>query len=652
MPYSWRFFRPVVLIVLLATLIVPLAGRPSYAQDDEKVPVVIQGTPELEDLVGAIRDAYVDAVEDADVQIDPRGGLRAAFEAMCKGEVDIVMSSEPISDAMIKACLDNEQDFIETVLAYDAVALVATPDAGLTCLPGETVYDAWQLGAEEELTWADLGSELLESKVSFYGPDDLSPAYLLFKNLVPAGALREDIVFADDAQAILDKVQEEGASAFGFMSLADFERLSAETELVSLAIETEDGECVSPTLASLANRTYPLARTDYLYVNAASAERPEVRDFMAFVLAGDGGVKALGPEYGVIVAGDATYEYGVNSITGGTTGRTFSRPVTPVNVSMAQEGVVKVVGSAMLYDDIARLINREFKSRFVNADIETVYEGNKAGWDAFCAGEADVLQATREPSDEQIAQCEANGINPYVLDLGYQALVLAVPAGADWVDCLDGDTAAALFRAGTEDEPAATQWQDVNPDWPARDVLLVAPPASTGETDFLTFNLINKLTFAVRQDMVVDDDPLYRVQGVANTVNGLTYLWWTDWQGSTADVKLLGVDMGSGCVAPSPETFADGSYGLSFPVRFVFSRAAFDDPLVRAYLWHFFDETSVDTLAGYPFAGFDLDAYKRDLRDEVYNLLAAYEEQTATAESDTGGEPAASENSGDTTSDD
>jgi len=173
------------------------------------------------------------------------------------------MSSEPISDAMIKACLDNEQDFIETVLAYDAVALVATPDAGLTCLPGETVYDAWQLGAEEELTWADLGSELLESRVSFYGPDDLSPAYLLFKNLVPAGALREDIVFADDAQAILDKVQEEGASAFGFMSLADFERLSAETELVPLAIETEDGECVSPTLASLANRTYPLARTEF-----------------------------------------------------------------------------------------------------------------------------------------------------------------------------------------------------------------------------------------------------------------------------------------------------------------------------------------------------------------------------------------------------
>ena len=63
--------------------------------------------------------------------------------------------------------------------------------------------------------------------------------------------------------------------------------------------------------------------------------------------------------------------------------------------------------------------------------------------------------------------------------------------------------------------------------------------------------MIGSPSFAVRQDMVGERrSTLYRAQGVANTDNGLTWLWWTDWQGSTADVKMLSVDAGAGCVAP------------------------------------------------------------------------------------------------------
>jgi len=207
--------------------------------------------------------------------------------------------------------------------------------------------------------------------------------------------------------------------------------------------------------------------------------------------------------------------------------------------------------------------------------------------------------------------------------------VIAVPASADWIECVDAETMTALLRAGTEDAPAAATWQEVNAEWPDRPLLLVAPPAQTGETDTLVARLIGSPSFAVRQDRVESSDPLYRAQGIANTDNGLTWLWWTDLQDSTAQVKLLSVDAGAGCVAPSAETFADGSYALSFPMQIHVSRAAFANPLVRAYLWHFFAQSTLDTLANYPFAGFDLDAYSRDVREAVYEMLAAYEAQAA-----------------------
>src|SRR5690606_1819959 len=139
------------------------------------------------------------------------------------------------------------------------------------------------------------------------------------------------------------------------------------------------------------------------------------------------------------------------------------------------------------------------------------------------------------------------------------------------------------------------------------ELLLVVPPLSEGETDFVAFRLLDRLDFVMRDDVVTDDDPLYRAQGVANTDNGLTYLRWSALQGSVADVSLVEIDAGNGCVAPSPETFADGSYALAYPVRYVFSPLSLARPLVRAFLWQFYDAATVERLSETPFAGLDLE---------------------------------------------
>ncbi len=611
--------RPFLLVILVLVFAFPVV---SYAQE-QTAPVTIQGTPELEALVTAVRDAYVAANEGADVQITTEAGLSGGFEALCQGAADVVMSTEPITDAQIEACKSAGQDFIETVLAYEAVVLLPTPEAQLVCVSQDVLLNAWQLGAPAEMTWADLTSASLQTPVVFYGPEASTPIYQLFSRLVPAGDLRDDIVQNADVAEVLNKVQEAGSGAFGFMSLADLSGLDA--SITPLAVQDANQNCTEASLVSLAARAYPLARTDYLYVNANSVTRAEVMAFMNYVLTD--GAATLAPAQGYTAAGADVYQTGLDYLTSARVGRSFTRPASPVSIAPDEAGTVSLAGTSLLLDTTTP-VQQIFSSKFPAAQVDATLRGNTAGWQAFCSGEADVLQTTRDATDEEKALCDQNSIDPYTIDLGYEALVVAVPAGNDWIECMDADLAGRLFRAGSDETPAVTKWSDLNPEWPDTDIMLVLPPYGTGETDFLVMSMIKDLTFPFRVDAQVErSDALYRAQGVANTDNGITYLWWSDFQNSTADVKLLAMDGGQGCVAPSPETFADGTYPMAFPVRYLFSRASFDNALVRAFLWNFFDDASLASLGRNAYAGMDMTLLSGDQREAVFQMLLDYEAQ-------------------------
>lgn len=632
MPYSWRFVRPAMMILLVVALVVPASLV--TAQDDAGKPVVIQGTPELEALVGAIRDAYVAQNADAEIMLDPSVGQRGAFEALCNGETDVVMSTEPISDEQIAACESAGQGFIETVLAYDAVVMVAPAGPAVTCAAQSALENAWQLGAPEQVAWSALGSTAQDTPIAFYGPAAADPATVLFEQLVPAGALREDITASDDLAGILAAVDAEESSALGYMTLAQLDALNADAETAHtpLQVETEASGCVAPSLEALADGLYPFARTEYLYVNAESAAREDVQALIAFALTDEAGVQALGASFGFSVPDTDTLAGGVANVTEAKTGRTFSRPFSPVELLVSQEGTVRIAGSSLLADTTRSIINN-FEKDYTNAVVESDLLGNTAGWSSFCSGAADVLLATRPATADELAQCEAAGIEPHVVDLGYQALVFAAAPGNDWAECLNADQVAGLLRAKTDEVPAAALWSDVDSSWPERTLLLVAPPQSSGEADYIVQRLIapsqgETLSFAVRLDMVERSDALYRAQGVANTAqdeanpsNGLTYLWWADLQKSEADVKVLSIDAGEGCVAPSLDTFADGSYALSNPMRIVVSKASFNNLLVQAFLWSLYSDDALAQYTRQGFAGLDVDAIGGEQKDAVFTML-------------------------------
>ena len=90
--------------------------------------------------------------------------------------------------------------------------------------------------------------------------------------------------------------------ALGYFGYAYYQETA--DRLKALAIDAGAG-CVAPSAATIADGSYqPLSRPLFVYVNAASLQRPEVGEFMRFYHAM---AKEVVVEVGYVPSADATY---------------------------------------------------------------------------------------------------------------------------------------------------------------------------------------------------------------------------------------------------------------------------------------------------------------------------------------------------------
>ncbi|NEP29262.1 substrate-binding domain-containing protein, partial [Moorena sp. SIO3I6] len=88
-----------------------------------------------------------------------------------------------------------------------------------------------------------------------------------------------------------------------------------------------------------------------------------------------------------------------------------------------------------------------------------------------------------------------------------------------------------------------------------------------------------------RGDYTASEDDNLLVQGVSNDKGGLAFFGYAYYEENKDKLKLLEIDGGSGCVAPSTATIADGSYKpLSRPEFIYVKKEAATRPEVKAFV--------------------------------------------------------------------
>jgi phosphate transport system substrate-binding protein len=225
-------------------------------------------------------------------------------------------------------------------------------------------------------------------------------------------------------------------------------------------------------------------------------------------------------------------------------------------------------------------VAEEFAGVASNVDVTVDISGTGGGFERFCAGETDISNASRAIKDEEIAACAEAGYDYYEFEVAFDGITVVVNSANDFVTCLTVDQLNQLWAPDSE----VTTWNQLNPEWPEETINLYGPGADSGTFDYFT-DEINGEEGASRTDYQPSEDDNVIVQGVANDQYALGYFGYAYYLENEGTLRAVEVDNGDGCVAPSHETIADGSYApLSRPL-FVYARAdAVERPEVQEFL--------------------------------------------------------------------
>ena len=224
-------------------------------------------------------------------------GTGAGFEEFfCVDNGDIADASRPIrasdpsndEDEEADICAANGIAYVELKVAYDGIAVITHPDNPIECLTFADLYALMGPEADAVANWNDaealaheLGSttDLPDAALFITAPGDESGTYDSFVELAlgdlieereQAESLRspsEIYVASPNDNAIIQGIGGT-ANALGFVGLSYAAESADQVKI--LGVDGGDG-CVSPSIDTVSNGTYPISRPLFIYPNLGRA---------------------------------------------------------------------------------------------------------------------------------------------------------------------------------------------------------------------------------------------------------------------------------------------------------------------------------------------------------------------------------------------
>ena len=206
--------------------------------------------------------------------------------------------------------------------------------------------------------------------------------------------------------------------------------------------------------------------------------------------------------------------------------------------------------------------------------------GTGGGFEKFCRGEIDLANASRAIKSSEYATASSNGIKWVAFTVANDGISLVTSRQNTWADCLTTAELKKIWNTGSK----VDNWKDVRAGFPDVPLKLFGPGTDSGTFDFFT-EFINGKAKASRSDYTASEDDNILVQGVSGTRGGLGYFGLSYYLENQSKLKLIKVDAGAGCVAPSVKTVQSRAYKpLSRALYIYAKRASFERSPVRGFI--------------------------------------------------------------------
>jgi phosphate transport system substrate-binding protein len=274
-------FKPQFLAVALAAAF----SAPAFGQGTL---VKIDGSSTVYPVTEAVAEEFQKAEKNAIKVTVGISGTGGGFKKFCRGETDISGASRPILKSEMEQCAKEGITYYELPVAFDALTVVVNPkntflDKGITV---EQLKRMWEPSAQGKITkWNQIDPSWPDAPIKLFGAGADSGTFDYFTEAIvgKSKSSRGDFTASEDDNVLVQGVQRD-ANAIGYFGYAYYAENQGKLKAVPI-IEKAGKPAVSPSMTTVIDGSYqPLARPIFIYVNAKSLDRPEVKKFVEYYM--------------------------------------------------------------------------------------------------------------------------------------------------------------------------------------------------------------------------------------------------------------------------------------------------------------------------------------------------------------------------------
>ncbi len=248
----------------------------------------------------------------------------------------------------------------------------------------------------------------------------------------------------------------------------------------------------------------------------------------------------------------------------------------------ALSGMVRIDGSSTVFP-ITEAVAEEFQIENRGVRVTVGISGTGGGFKKFCAGETDISDASRPIKQSELELCRVAGIEPISVTVAYDGLAVMVNPANDFASCMTVDELRRIWEPGSQ----VNRWSQVRSEWPDEEIVLYGPGTDSGTFDYFTEAIVGEED-ASRPDFTASEDDNVLVQGISGDRYALGYFGYAYYAENADKLKLVAIDAGEGCTAPSAETVQNGTYKpLSRPLFIYLKQSAMQRPEVAEFVRYY-----------------------------------------------------------------
>ena len=273
--------KPRILSALAATGLALMGAQSAMAQV-----VKIDGSSTVYPITEAVAEDFQKSKKNAIKVTVGISGTGGGFKKFCRGETDISDASRPILKAEMEICKQAGIQYYELPVAFDAITVVVNPKSFLKDITVEQMKAMWEPAAQGKITkWNQINPAWPDAPIKLFGPGADSGTFDYFTEAVvgKAKSSRGDYTASEDDNVLVQGISRD-VNAIGYFGYAYYAENTGKLKALPV-IEKAGKPAVGPSEKTVLDGSYqPLSRPIFIYVNAKSLEKPEVKEFVEYYM--------------------------------------------------------------------------------------------------------------------------------------------------------------------------------------------------------------------------------------------------------------------------------------------------------------------------------------------------------------------------------